>query len=129
MKSSTPSKPAGKALARAVVASMETIKAEHIAIYRVNVEGAVTDWFIIASGNGPTHTSAVARAVFETVKQAGVAPVYREGTEEGRWAVLDYSDVVVHVLSPEMREYYEIEKLWVHYERFTPQKLAGRARA
>ena len=73
---------------------------------------SITDFFIIATGSNFPHLRALAEDVEVTVKHQGT-PVYRRsGKSESGWVVLDYVDVVVHLLTPELREFYALEQLW-----------------
>jgi len=121
---SSESKPlAGRELVDAVVERMVDSKAENIAAYSVENLATMCDWYIICSGTAPVHARAIAQAVAQTLKQRGTYPVFQEGMEGGRWAVIDFTDVVVHVMIPEIREYYEIEELWSQGTRLTDQEL------
>ncbi len=114
---------AGRQLVEAVVSRMVDTKAENIAVYQTTGTYPVCDWFVICSGNGPVHCRAIAQAVLSGLKARHCQPAYREGLEDGRWAVLDYVDVVVHMMAPEMREYYDIEQLWRDGRRFEAQEF------
>jgi ribosome-associated protein len=72
----------------------------------------VTDYYIIATGNSPPHLNALCEEVEFPLKRAGMAVYQRSGTPESGWMVIDYVDVVVHIFSPEARDYYALEKLW-----------------
>lgn len=71
-----------------------------------------TDYFLIASGDSDTHVRAVADNVRERLEDHGETPTGVEGREAGRWILLDYIDIVVHVFLPRVREYYQLERLW-----------------
>lgn len=73
-----------------------------------------TDYFIICSGDNPKQIQAIYDEIEQVLKKAGVIPLHREGTLDSGWMVLDYGDMVVHVFSPEEREYYQLEKLWAN---------------
>jgi len=71
------------------------------------------DYFIICSGNSKTHVDTLADFVQETtIKSANTRPSFVEGTANGEWILLDYFNVIVHIFQPEIRAYYNIEKLW-----------------
>ncbi|MGI5853326.1 MAG: ribosome silencing factor [Bacillota bacterium] len=72
----------------------------------------VTDFFVILSGNTEIQVQAIAEAVKEKLEAQEVTYIRREGFSEGRWVLLDYGDVVVHVMHREEREYYDLERLW-----------------
>lgn len=71
-----------------------------------------TDWFLIASGDSDTHTRAIADHILERMSAAGVRPAGVEGKAAGRWILIDYIDVVVHIFLPRTREFYDLETLW-----------------
>jgi ribosome-associated protein len=83
---------------------------------------AITDYFVIVSGSTDRQVRAIAEAIEEELRNAGVKPVRREGERDLRWLLLDYADIVVHVFLEEDRAYYELERLWrdapnVHWEQ------------
>ena len=71
-----------------------------------------TDYMIFASGNSTRHVSAIADSVIEAAKASGQPPEGVEGAEVGEWILVDLGDVIVHIMLPEVRRYYELEKLW-----------------
>lgn len=74
---------------------------------------AITDIFVIATGNSNIHVRALAEGVEETLaEKADRKPLRREGMEQATWILLDYGDVVVHLFQPEPRDYYGLERLW-----------------
>jgi ribosome-associated protein len=70
------------------------------------------DFFIITSGTSDTHVRTLAERVLQAIESGGDAPHHVEGITAGRWALLDFVDVVVHVFHPTLREYYQLERLW-----------------
>ncbi|MDR2868494.1 MAG: ribosome silencing factor [Bacteroidales bacterium] len=71
------------------------------------------DYFIICTGNSKTHVETLSDFVQETtIKLGRTKPMFIEGTSNGEWILLDYFNVIVHIFQPEIREYYNIEKLW-----------------
>jgi ribosome-associated protein len=72
----------------------------------------VTDFFVIASGATRVQIRAITEAVEEALEQAGATRPRTEGRDDGRWVLLDFGDVVVHVMNPREREYYSLERLW-----------------
>lgn len=73
---------------------------------------SMTDYFVIASGTSDTHVRSVAERVIETMAAEGTQLLGADGLTQGRWAVLDFGDVVVHVFHPSMRSFYQLERLW-----------------
>jgi ribosome-associated protein len=73
---------------------------------------ALTDVFVIVTGSNERQVEAIVDAVEEKLRAAGVKPLRREGRREGRWVLLDYSEIVVHVQHAEERVFYDLERLW-----------------
>jgi ribosome-associated protein len=71
-----------------------------------------TDFFVIASGTSDAHVRGMAEHLLTALAPAGLEPHHVEGLAQGRWVLLDYVDFVVHVLHPELREFYQLERLW-----------------
>lgn len=80
----------------------------------LDVQGVcnIADYFVIASGNSDRQVMAIADHIEETFSKKGIRPKCIEGYRTGRWIVLDYVDVIVHVFHPEERQYYNIERIW-----------------
>jgi ribosome-associated protein len=72
----------------------------------------ITDYFLICHGTSNVHVRALGDAVLECLKEAGIRPSGIEGRDEGRWVLLDYGDVIVHIFGEEEREFYSLERLW-----------------
>ncbi|QVL58261.1 MAG: ribosome silencing factor [Simkaniaceae bacterium] len=83
-------------------------------IIAIDVKGisSITDYVIIADGNVDRHVVALAKEVEDIMRDAGEKPAHVEGMQNGDWIVLDYFQVVIHLLVPEMREKYQLERLW-----------------
>ncbi len=92
--------------------ALEELKAENVIELDVSAIASFTDYMIFASGNSTRHVSAIADSVIEAAKAAGRPAQGIEGAEVGEWVLVDLGDVVVHVMLPEVRQYYELEKLW-----------------
>lgn len=87
-------------------------KAEDVRIIDLRGKTEVADFFVIASGRSMTHTRSLIDKVEEELEKGGVSPIREEGVREGRWAVIDYGDVIVHVFNDETRLFYHLEALW-----------------
>jgi ribosome-associated protein len=70
------------------------------------------DYFIVCAGGSRRHVAALAQHLEETLSQAGARPLGVEGLEEGLWVLMDYNDVVIHIFSQPLREFYNLEGLW-----------------
>lgn len=92
-----------------IVSILENKKAEDIQVLYVGKQTWITDYFVIASGNSPVHTKTLAEALLEGIKEN---PLSVEGLSRGKWVLIDYEEVIVHIFLPEVREYYKLEKLW-----------------
>lgn len=88
------------------------LKATDIVVLDLRGVTDMTDYFVIASGTSDTHVRAVAEHVQEGLKKVGIATSMTEGLTQGRWALLDYADCVIHVFHPSLRQYYQLERLW-----------------
>ena len=86
--------------------------ATDIVLIDVSDRLAITDVFVIATGNNERQVEAIVDEVEEKLRRAGAKPLRREGRRDGRWVLLDYADVVVHVQHAEERVFYSLERLW-----------------
>lgn len=96
---------------RAALAAAEK-KAGDIVAIDVSEKLAITDVFLILTGSNDRQVKAIADAVEEALDKIDVDPVRREGQQQGRWILLDYIDIVVHVQHEEERTFYDLERLW-----------------
>jgi ribosome-associated protein len=88
-------------------------KANDVVLLSLKGVSDMTDYFLIASGTSDTHVRSLAQSVAEDLKKEfGQGPHHEEGITQGRWALLDYVDFVVHVFHPTLRNFYQIERLW-----------------
>lgn len=96
----------------AAARSASAKQAESVAILDVHGLIVITDYFVIASGTTDRQVKTIVEEVEKALRELGRKPVRREGETEGRWVLLDYVDVVVHVFADEERGYYDLERLW-----------------
>ena len=101
-----------EALKDLVVAALEDLKAVNIRVLNVSSMTGVTDFMIVAGGTSSRHVRSLVDAVAVSVKQHGVTPLGIEGEQHAQWGLVDLGDVVVHVMLPEVRDFYQLEKLW-----------------
>ena len=95
-----------------VIAALEDLKAQDIKVLDVAKIAGFTDLMIIASGSSSRQVKAIADRVQEYCLKAGVRPLGVEGESPAEWILIDLGDIVVHVMNPEMRDFYNLEKLW-----------------
>jgi ribosome-associated protein len=106
-----------EALARLAAEACDDRKAVDIRLIRVDEVSSLADWFVICSGLTDVQVRAIARSVEDRLsEEAQRLPLRREGVTEGRWVVLDYGELLVHVLTPQERNYYDLEAFWGHGE-------------
>ncbi len=86
--------------------------ASDVLVLDVSEQLVITDCFVIASAPNERQVNAIVDNVEEKLREAGRKPVRREGTREGRWALLDYSDVVIHIQHNDERDFYGLDRLW-----------------
>lgn len=101
-----------ESIARRAAALATELKAEDVVILDLRGVTDMTDFFVIATGNSDTHVRSVAEHVIDELKQEGMPAHQSEGLTQGRWALVDYVDCVVHVFHPAQREFYQLERLW-----------------
>ncbi len=87
-------------------------KAADVVLLDIHQLASFADYFVIASGTSERHMQALTDGLRETLEREGVRPVQVEGTADSGWILMDYSDVIVHVFSPETRDYYRLERIW-----------------
>jgi ribosome-associated protein len=98
-------------------------KAENIVILDVRELSSVTDYFVIASGTSEPHLRAIVDEITDRLREdSGVRPTAVDGTIRAAWIVLDYFDVIVHVMRHDVRERYDLETLWGDAPRVRPSK-------
>lgn len=95
-----------------VVDVLEDLKAENIQNLDVSHLTTITDRMIVASGRSDRHVRAIAEALLERCGARGIVPIGVEGQDGGEWVLVDLGDVIVHVMLPRTREFYDLEKLW-----------------
>jgi ribosome-associated protein len=99
-------------LTKLVVDALEDVKAVDIKLIDVRGRTAITDLMVIASGTSDRHIKSLADNVVIKAKEAGLQPLGVEGQDSRDWVLVDLNDIVVHVMLPEVRDFYNLEKLW-----------------
>ena len=104
--------PASRDVAVAAARAAAEKQGAEIAVLDVRELIVITDFFVIVSGATARQVKTIVESVESALRELGVKPLRREGETEGRWVLLDYVDVVVHVFGAEERAYYDLERLW-----------------
>jgi len=102
----------GRTLVQAVVEAAGEKKAGDILVLDIGKVSVICDFFVIASAHSTTQVKAIAEHIEKHLGKLGIPWPGREGYQEGRWVLLDYGDVVVHVFLEAEREFYNLERLW-----------------
>ena len=95
----------------AAAAAVDKLALQVIA-FDVSVQLAITDAFVLASASNERQVNAIVDEVEDKLREAGAKPIRREGQREGRWVLLDYGEIVVHVQHEDERQFYALERLW-----------------
>ena len=101
------------ALARRIVDLASDKKAADIILLEIGALTAMADYFVICSGSSERQLGAIADGIAEGLRDEGVRPIGREGSSGAHWMLLDYGAVVVHIMAPPERDFYQLERLWV----------------
>lgn len=117
----TKAKMQSEELVKLAIAALEEIKAQDITTIDVRGKTSITDFMLIASGTSSRHVKSLVDNVLEKVKEQGVRPIGSEGLDSGEWALLDLGDIVVHVMLPTARQFYDLERLWQGAEQSRAQ--------
>ena len=112
-------------LQKIAVAALEDIKAKDIEVLNTSKLSALFDRVIIATGDSNRQVKSLARNVHDKVKEAGGQVIGIEGEETGEWVLVDLGDIVVHVMQPVVRSYYNLEELWKVAPRRSGKKASG----
>jgi ribosome-associated protein len=106
------SRPSAKETLRLVLARLEDMKAEDSVTIDLTGKSSIGDYMVVTTGLSHRHVGAVADHVVKDMKEAGVPGVRVEGMRQGDWVLIDAGDVIVHVFRPEVRSFYNLEKMW-----------------
>ena len=101
-----------KALTEFVIEKIEDIKGRDIIVLDIQEKANFADFMIVCSGNSNRHVKSVAQSVAAECRAEGLAPLGMEGNDIGEWALVDLGDVILHVMTDEQRDKYQLEDLW-----------------
>lgn len=99
-------------IAHTIVNALEEKKGENICLMDIHEVASFTDYFIICSGTSNRMLDALASVVMDSARDTYKIHGHREGVADGGWLVVDFGDIVVHLFSPDQRDYYRLEELW-----------------
>jgi len=92
-------------------------RAGRLVILNVKQISSFTDYFIICDGTSDRQVQAIAASIQERMKKSGILPLGVEGESAGKWVLLDYADVIIHIFYQPVREFYDLERLWADVPR------------
>lgn len=101
-----------KALLKTVLDDLSNLKAVNVVPLDVHHITSVTDYMIIASGNSSRHVAAIAEHLVEHMRARKIIPLGIEADFNNEWVLVDLGDIVVHIMQPQTRNFYQLEKLW-----------------
>jgi ribosome-associated protein len=104
--------PEAVAMAEVAARAAASKLADDVVVIDVSDQLVITDCFVIASASNERQVNAIVDEVEEKMRAAGYKPARREGTREGRWTLLDYVDIVVHIQHQDERDFYALDRLW-----------------
>jgi len=102
--------------------ALDDLKALEPVVLDVRCLSSVMDWMVVASGTSSRHVKSLADNVLMKAKERGIRPLGVEGERVGEWVLVDFGDVVVHVMQPAIRDFYDLERLW-SVQASQPQEL------
>lgn len=108
-------------LTELITDTMEHMKARDVQMFDVRLLTTMTDFMIIASGRSDRQVKAIAEKVIETAKKRKIRPLGVEGQQQAEWILIDFGDVIAHIMQPNTRAYYQLEKLWSADDRAVRQ--------
>jgi ribosome-associated protein len=106
------SRPSANETLRTVLACLEDSKAEDTVTIDLTTKSSIGDYMVVATGRSQRHVASIADRVVKDLHQTGKSGVRVEGMRQGDWVLIDAGDIIVHVFRPEIRAFYNLEKMW-----------------
>lgn len=106
-----------------IVELAQELKAHDVVVLDLRGISSATDHFVLASGRSDTQVKAIADNIIDEMKKEGERPAHVEGLQGGRWVLVDFIDVVVHVFHPQSRDFYQLENLWGDAPRWEAEEV------
>ena len=109
-----------KAFEKAKICGMlaEEKKAQDVVIMELDDLTDIADYFLVASGTGERHVRTIADSIETGMKERGIKPYAVEGNRDGRWVIIDYQNIIVHIFLEQLRDLYDLESLWIEAKKF-----------
>ncbi len=108
----TGQEPEGGSLVQIVMASLDDAKADDTTLIDLHGKTSIADAMIVTTGRSNVHVNSIADRVVRAVKDSGRVPPRVEGLAAGDWVLIDAGDVIIHIFRPEVRQFYNLEKMW-----------------
>jgi ribosome-associated protein len=109
---SVPSRPNAKETLRIILARLEEMKAEDSVTVDLTDKTSIGDYMVVTSGRSNVHVASISDSVVKALKAAAITGIHVEGLRQGDWVLIDAGNVIVHVFRPEVRDFYNLEKMW-----------------
>ena len=106
------SRPSAKETLRIVLARLSDMKAEDSVTIDITDKSSIGDYMVVTTGRSNVHVASIADSVVKGLKAAAITGIHVEGLRQGDWVLIDAGDVIVHVFRPEVRDFYNLEKMW-----------------
>jgi ribosome-associated protein len=107
-----PAQPDADGTVKLILARLDDMKAEETVTLDLRGKSSISDYMIVTTGRSNRHVGALAETVAKGLKESGLKTVHVEGLPNCDWVLIDSGDVIVHVFRPEVREFYNLERLW-----------------
>ncbi len=97
----------------------DELKALNIKLIQIDMVSSIADWIMISEGLSSVQVRSITKSIEDNIrKEANISPLRKEGINEGKWALLDYGDIIINIFRTEERSYYELELFWSHGDKY-----------